>query len=79
MKHIDHPYPDLDYVCSECGAKFGELPTDDDELMLCEDCLEHHYHQCENCERWFAELNDDDLCESCADDQANEQPNQKVD
>lgn len=63
IRFIDHPEPDLDYVCTECGAKFGELPTDDDDIMLCENCFT--LDQCAHCGHWFEELDGNMLCENC--------------
>ena len=76
---IDHPEPDLDYVCEKCGCKFGELPDCDDDLCLCDTCFSD-YEECEHCGHFFPSdeldiVNGKSVCECCAEELENEQSN----
>jgi len=61
--------------CDGCNKLVYEDQLD--ENSLCEDCKDKV--QCDDCENWFEEINDDSRCETCAKKAKEEEENEEAD
>ena len=70
--------------CNDCEEWYccGDLNTAhdryDDEVSVCNYCLENNYTQCDDCGEYFSDrtitvINDHSYCERCAEDHANDE------